>query len=163
MPATGASDPWMVVPPHLHTGLQTVTWLLSGEVLHQDSIGSEQVVRPGPVNLLTAGRCISHAESSTPASPPLRGVQLWVALPDSARSTAPGFEHHDDLPLVTDGGLSASVLLGSLAGARSPATAYTPIVGADLAVAPGPVGELALRARLGARSARTLPGSRRRR
>lgn len=140
--APGASA--MAVPPHPHTGLQTVTWLLSGEMLHQDSIGSEQVVRPGALNLMTAGRGITHAETSTPTSPPLRGVQLWVALPDEHRATAPSFEHHADLALVGDGGLSATVLLGSLAGARSPATVFTPIVGADLTVVAGSSGVLAL-------------------
>jgi len=143
----GPSDPAdqrMVVPPHPHTGLQTVTWLLSGEVLHQDSLGSEQVVRPGALNLMTAGRGITHAETSTPTSPVLRGVQLWVALPDDDRATAPGFEHHAVLPVVKDGGLSATVLLGSLAGTRSPATSFTPIVGADVSVSEGAAGELDL-------------------
>lgn len=134
----------MVVPPHPHTGLQTVTWLLSGEVLHQDSIGSEAVVRPGALNLMTAGRGIAHAETSTAASPVLRGVQLWVALPDAHRDTAPGFEHHPELPVFSDGGVTATVLLGSVGDARSPATTYTPIVGADVSVRPGQGGRLPL-------------------
>lgn len=142
-PASPA-DPRMVVPPHPHTGLQTVTWLQSGEVLHQDSLGHEQVVEPGALNLMTAGHGITHAETATPTSPPLRGVQLWVALPDADRATAPDFEHHAALPLVSDGGLSATVLLGSLAGAQSPATTFTPIVGADVSVGAGVGGELAL-------------------
>ncbi|MGE5720365.1 MAG: pirin family protein [Nocardioidaceae bacterium] len=133
----GPSDPAehaMVVPPHPHTGLQTVTWLLSGEVLHQDSVGSEQLVRPGQLNLMTAGRGIAHAETSTPTSPHLRGVQLWVALPDAYRDTAPGFEHHAELPVHAEGNLTATVVLGALGDAVSPATAYTPIVGADVIV-----------------------------
>ena len=138
-----STDP-MVVPPHPHTGLQTVTWLLSGEVLHQDSLGSEALVRPGSLSLMTAGRGITHAETSTPPSPPLRGVQLWVALPGTARDTAPAFEHHDRLPVHADGGLSATVVLGRVGDAESPATTYTPIVGADVAVASGDAGELPL-------------------
>ncbi|MGH8894560.1 MAG: pirin family protein [Actinomycetes bacterium] len=125
----------MAVPPHPHTGLQTVTWLLSGEVRHQDSLGNEAVVRPGALNLMTAGRGISHAETSTPSSPALRGVQLWVALPDAHRDTAPDFAHHSELPVLTDGGVGATVLLGALGDTRSPARAFTPIVGADLSVA----------------------------
>ncbi len=138
------ADPGMVVPPHPHTGLQTVTWLLSGEVLHQDSLGSEQLVRPGALNLMTAGRGITHAETSTPTSPALRGLQLWVALPDAARETAPDFEHHPELPVLADGALTATVLLGQLGDVRSPATAYTPIVGADVTVQSGGAGSLPL-------------------
>ena len=138
------ADPGMVVPPHPHTGLQTVTWLLSGEVLHQDSLGSEQLVRPGALNLMTAGRGITHAETSTATSPALRGLQLWVALPDAARETAPDFEHHPELPVLVDGALTATVLLGALGDARSPATAYTPIVGADVSLRAGGAGSLPL-------------------
>jgi len=140
----GPSDPAespMRVPPHPHTGLQTVTWLLSGEVLHQDSVGSEQLVRPGSLSLMTAGRGIAHAETSTPTSQELRGVQLWVALPDESRHTAPAFEHHDRLPVHLPGGegggVTATVVLGRVGDAVSPATTYSPIVGADLEVAPG--------------------------
>ncbi|HEU4912754.1 MAG TPA: pirin family protein [Actinomycetes bacterium] len=135
-PASG-TDPGMVVPPHPHTGLQTVTWLLSGEVLHQDSLGSEQIVRPGSLSLMTAGRGISHAETSTSTSPDLRGVQLWVALPDPSRDTAADFEHHGQLPVLRAGDLTATVLLGPLGDVRSPATTFTPIVGADLSVRNG--------------------------
>lgn len=143
----GPTDPAehpMVVPPHPHTGLQTVTWLLSGEALHQDSLGSEQVVRPGSLNLMTAGRGIAHAETSTPGSPDLRGLQLWVALPDPDRDGDPGFEHHAELPVLADGGLTATVLLGRLGDVESPASAYTPIVGADVSVGPEGSGTLPL-------------------
>lgn len=128
----------MVVPPHPHTGLQTVTWLLSGEVRHQDSVGSDALVHPGALSLMTAGGGIAHAETSTPESPPLRGVQLWVALPDAARGGAPHFEHHPELPVTRAGGVTATVILGRLGDVESPATAFTPIVGAELGVvAPG--------------------------
>ena len=143
-PADPAESP-MRVPPHPHTGLQTVTWLLGGEVLHQDSVGSSSHWSdPGALSLMTAGRGISHAETSTPSSPTLRGVQLWVALPDDARETAPAFEHHDALPVHAAGGLSATVVLGRVGDAVSPATTYSPIVGADVQVAAGGGGELPL-------------------
>lgn len=131
----------MDVPPHPHIGLQTVTWLMKGNVLHRDSLGSEQMIRPGQLNLMTAGRGIAHAEES-PAEhdPQLHGVQLWVALPDASRGTRPAFEHHAELPAARFGDLEVTVLLGSLAGLRSPATAFSPIVGAELAAA-GPAGE----------------------
>jgi redox-sensitive bicupin YhaK (pirin superfamily) len=123
----------MAVPPHPHIGLQTVTWLMAGNVLHSDSLGSEQMIRPGQLNLMTAGRGIAHAECS-PAEhdPQLHGVQLWVALPDRSRQAEPAFEHHSEMPSAAAGGLSVTVLLGSLAGLRSPATTFTDIVGAEL-------------------------------
>ena len=124
----------MMVPPHPHIGLQTVTWLLAGNVLHRDSLGSEQLIKPGQLNLMTSGRGIAHAEES-PAEhdPTLHGVQLWVALPDVSRHTEPAFEHHDSLPDTGLGGFHISVLLGELAGARSSASTFSPIVGAQLA------------------------------
>ena len=123
----------MQVPPHPHIGLQTVTWLFTGNVLHRDSLGSEQMIRPGQLNLMTAGRGIAHAEES-PAEhdPELHGVQLWVALPDADREVAPAFEHHADLPDTGAGGFGITVFMGALAGARSPATAFSQIVGAEL-------------------------------
>lgn len=139
----------MHVPPHPHIGLQTVTWLYSGDVLHRDGLGSHQVIRPGQLNLMTAGRGIAHAEDSVLDAGPaagydpavMHGLQLWVALPDGARHQEPHFEHHADLPTVDLDGAVATVVLGTLgpAGAadavRSPAATYTPIVGADLALA----------------------------
>ena len=94
----------MRVAPHPHTGLQTVSWLLEGEVLHRDSVGSEQLIRPGQLNLMTAGRAISHSEES-PSEVDLHGVQLWVALPSAAREVAPAFEHHATLPTLTAPGV----------------------------------------------------------
>jgi redox-sensitive bicupin YhaK (pirin superfamily) len=124
----------MQVPPHPHIGLQTVTWLLAGDVLHRDSLGSEQLIRPGQLNLMTAGRGIAHAEESpVEHDPSLHGVQLWVALPEADRQVAPAFEHHAELPRASVGGFAATVFMGELAGMRSPATAFTPLVGAELA------------------------------
>ena len=124
----------MQVPPHPHIGLQTVTWLISGNVLHRDSLGSEQLIRPGQLNLMTAGRGIAHAEES-PAEhdPSLHGVQLWVALPDASRHTEPTFSHHAELPAVGLDGLAVTVFVGSLGGARSPALTFSEIVGAEIA------------------------------
>ncbi len=128
----------MQVPPHPHTGLQTVTWLLDGEVRHRDSLGSDALVRPGELNLMTAGRGISHAETSpSGASGALRGLQLWVALPSGHRDDPPDFAHHAGLPSLDVDGATVTVVLGSVAGHASPATTYTPIVGAEVTVSPG--------------------------
>lgn len=128
-----ADEPGMQVPPHPHMGLQTVSWLHEGEVLHRDSLGSLQTVRPRELGLMTSGRAISHSEESPKQHAALlHGAQLWVALPDAHRSVEPHFQHHSDLPVVTAPGLTATVILGELDGAVSPGTAYTPIVGADL-------------------------------
>lgn len=133
-----ADESGMQAPPHPHMGLQTVSWLHEGDILHRDSVGSVQVLRPRQLGLMTSGRAIAHAEQSTVPHPRLlHGAQLWVALPDAHRHTAPSFEHHADLPVVTAPGLTATVILGQLDGAVSPGTTYTPLVGADLALAEG--------------------------
>jgi redox-sensitive bicupin YhaK (pirin superfamily) len=138
----------MQVPPHPHTGLQTVSWLLEGEILHHDSLGSEALVRPGELNLMTSGRGIAHSEQSPSGhSPVLHGVQLWVALPDDARHQAPHFERHTDLPRWEDGALTVTLIAGSLGGAQSPAQMYSPIVGADVSVAAAAVGRVSLEPR----------------
>ncbi|MFI5891670.1 pirin family protein [Actinoplanes sp. NPDC051513] len=136
----------MRVGPHPHTGLQTVTWLVAGEVLHRDSLGNLQEIRPGQLNLMTAGRGISHAEE-TPAehSPVLQGVQLWVALPRATRDMAPEFSHHADLPVAAFGDITATVLMGTLGDATSPARTHTPLVGAELVLAAGASATVPLR------------------
>ena len=126
----------MSVAPHPHTGLQTVSWLFTGEVEHRDSAGNHAMVRPGEVNLMTAGRGISHSEVSTAATTTLHGAQLWVALPDTARHTDPGFAHHVPTP-VTGPGWVARVFLGSLLGDSSPVETFTPLLGAELLLEPG--------------------------
>jgi redox-sensitive bicupin YhaK (pirin superfamily) len=126
----------MQVGPHPHIGLQTVTWLLEGEVLHTDSLGTEQPIRPGQLNLMTAGHGIAHAEEGQP-SRGCHGIQLWVAQPESTRHGAPAFEHHEELPQVALEGATATVLVGTLAGAVSPARHDTPLVGADLSLRAG--------------------------
>ncbi len=143
LPAIGDGTDGMQVPPHPHTGLQTVTWLFAGEILHRDAVGSLQTVRPGELNLMTAGRGISHSEESPRGERPpvLHGVQLWVALPGDRLADPPAFEHHADLPVATVDGARVQVFLGALrvggAALRSPATTFTPIVGAQLDLAPG--------------------------
>jgi quercetin 2,3-dioxygenase len=133
-----AARPGMQVPPHPHTGLQTVSWLLEGEVHHRDSLGSDQMVRPGELGLMTAGRAITHAEQSPVSHPALlHGVQLWVALPDVARDVAPAWQHETKLPVLRDRGATATVILGSLIGARSPGKTYSPAVGVDVALDAG--------------------------
>lgn len=129
----------MQVPPHPHTGLQTVTWLFAGEILHRDSVGSLETVRPGELNLMTAGQGISHSEES-PAQgrpPVLHGVQLWTALPSSALGVEPHFEHHADLPVATLDGGQVRVFMGELGALASPARTYSPLVGAQVDLEPG--------------------------
>ncbi|WP_407319403.1 pirin family protein [Isoptericola halotolerans] len=136
----------MQVPPHPHIGLQTVSWLFAGEILHRDSVGSLQTVRPGELNLMTAGRGISHSEESPepsagrPRPPTLHGVQLWTVLPLDAKDTAPSFEHHGDLPAVVRDGARVQVFLGALRVAgqelASPARTFTPLVGAQIDLEP---------------------------
>lgn len=126
----------MVVPPHPHTGLQTVSWLFDGEIEHRDSLGSHALVRPGELNLMTGGYGIAHSEVSTPRTTVLHGVQLWVALPGEHRDAPRDFRHH--VPdAVRVGGAGVRVFLGSLAGHRSPVPTYTPLLGAEVTVPPG--------------------------
>ena len=135
----------MSVLPHPHTGLQTVTWPLLGTIRHRDSVGSDVLVRPGELNIMTAGRGVSHSEfavlpqpepggTAEPAGqlPLQRGLQLWVALPEPELHREPAFEQHRDLPQVTGENYTATVMVGSFGGATSPATMFSPIVGADL-------------------------------
>ena len=134
-PDNVASSGGMDVPPHPHTGLQTVSWLFAGEVEHRDSGGVHALVRPGELNLMTAGRGVAHSEVSTPSTTTLHGVQLWVALPDEARHLPRRFDHHVPPVIALPGG-SARVLLGSLAGSRSPVPTHTPLLGAEVVVDP---------------------------
>ncbi|MEV7786930.1 pirin family protein [Streptomyces sp. NPDC088106] len=126
----------MNVAPHPHTGLQTVSWLFSGEIEHRDSLGSHAYVRPGELNLMTGGHGISHSEVSTPGTTLLHGVQLWVALPGEHRDTERDFQHCVPERIPVDGG-EVRVFLGSLAGDTSPVRTFTPLLGAELSVAPG--------------------------
>jgi redox-sensitive bicupin YhaK (pirin superfamily) len=136
-PLTFSSGKPMDVAPHPHIGLQTVSWLLDGEVVHHDSLGLEGAAVPGVLNLMTAGKGIAHAEETPPVNAGrLWGLQLWVALPDGARETEPAFEQQRALPVVELEGGRAKVVMGELAAARSPARAYSPIVGAEISGLP---------------------------
>jgi quercetin 2,3-dioxygenase len=125
----------MDVAPHPHIGIQTVSWLIDGEVLHLDSIGCEATARPGGVNVMTSGRGISHAEV-TPVENRgrLNGVQLWVALPDAHRNAAPSFQHVREVPRSEMRGGVFQVFAGTFSDLTSPAPIFSPMVGADLEI-----------------------------
>jgi redox-sensitive bicupin YhaK (pirin superfamily) len=130
----------MVVAAHPHTGLQTATWMIQGRFEHRDSIGSVQFIEPGQLNLMTAGRGIAHSELSMADSETLHAVQLWIALPDSARNMAPAFEHQGNLPLVSLGLAKATVFAGALKSypdARAATTVFSPLVGAEIRLPSG--------------------------
>ncbi|MCU1692682.1 MAG: Pirin family protein [Frankiales bacterium] len=130
-PTSGTDADPLDVGPHPHTGLATVTWLLSGRLLHTDSLGTEQVVAPGQLNLMTAGAGVSHAEEQVRgAGAPLHGLQLWVAQPDSTRGDGGAFEHLTDLPQEELSGVVTTTLVGG----ASPARADTALLGVDLAL-----------------------------
>jgi len=134
-PQRFASGKGMHVGAHPHIGLQTFTWLIEGEVVHRDSLGNEQVIRPGQVNLMTAGRGISHTEDSLHDGTRLHAAQLWIALPKGEHEREPAFQNYPDLPTLEAGGFRATVLAGTAWGQTSPATVYTPLVGVDLSAA----------------------------
>ncbi|MEV7084412.1 pirin family protein [Streptomyces sp. NPDC093085] len=130
-----AASGGMNVPPHPHTGLQTASWLFSGEIEHRDTLGTHTLVRPGELNLMTGGYGIAHSEVSTPDTTVLHGVQLWVALPEEHRDTARDFQHHvPERTRVEGAGLR--VFLGSLAGRTSPVRTFTPLLGAEIVIEP---------------------------
>ncbi|MDP9200171.1 MAG: pirin family protein [Pseudomonadota bacterium] len=133
-PADYAAGQGLNIGPHPHIGLQTFSWMIEGKILHRDSLGYEQWIHPGQVNLMTAGRGISHTEES-PADEPGRFqlAQLWIALPRTEAEREPAFEHYPDLPVVERGGFRITVLAGAFIGERSPARVYSPMVGVDLA------------------------------
>jgi len=128
--------PGMQVAPHPHTGLQTVTWLVDGVVDHRDSLGSDQQITPGQLNLMTAGSGIAHSEYTPPEHPSsMHGLQLWIALPDDCRHDPARFEHHPHLPVHQHGDATITVVVGDFAGVRSPARVHSALVGAQILVA----------------------------
>jgi redox-sensitive bicupin YhaK (pirin superfamily) len=127
------------VAPHPHMGLQTVTWLFSGEFLHRDSLGSEQLIRAGQLNLMTSGFGVAHSEENPGLrSGEMHGMQLWVAQPSMTRNTGPDFAHFGELPTVETPELTATVLIGSIAGASSSARRDSELVGVELNLHGGP-------------------------
>jgi redox-sensitive bicupin YhaK (pirin superfamily) len=131
----------MQLPGHPHTGLCTVSWLFQGTLEHRDTTGAHVLVRPGELNLMTAGRGIAHSEFSTPDTERLHGAQLWLALPDRARFAEPGLAHYAPPPIDVDG-VRTLVFLGDLAGSRSPVATHSPLLGAELTLAQGQTVEL---------------------
>lgn len=144
-PEDVSDAPGMQVYAHPHTGLQTVSWLVEGEIEHRDSLGTQALVSPGSLNIMTAGRGIVHSEISRPDKPPtLHGLQLWVALPSAVRDQPPRFDRYRELPTIARSGVSGQVLVGEVDGLRSPALSFSPLVGADLTIDPGARVELAV-------------------
>ena len=135
----------MTVGAHPHTGLQTASWLFEGIVEHRDSGGVHGFIKPGELNLMTAGRGISHSEFSVPVDGSLQGVQLWIALPEHRRFIEPDFHHYVPTP-VTGDGYTARVFLGSLLGSTSPVDTHTPLLGAQLDLDAGAAVTLELQA-----------------
>ena len=132
-PAVQRGDRSLQVGPHPHIGLQTFTWMIEGEVLHRDSLGSEQVIRPGQVNLMTAGQGIAHSEESL-GSPHIHAAQLWIALPGAERRMPPRFQHYPDIPRCSHDGLEVRVLAGEALGQVSPVQVHSPLVALDLSL-----------------------------
>lgn len=128
---TGGMD----VAPHPHTGLQTASWLFTGEIEHRDSLGVHAMVRPGELNLMTGGAGICHSEVSTANTTVLHGVQLWIALPDRHRDAPRNFQHHVPEPVEVNGAV-VRVFLGALCGETSPVDTFSPLLGAELVLAP---------------------------
>jgi quercetin 2,3-dioxygenase len=126
----------MALPGHPHTGLQTVSWLFAGEIEHRDTTGAHQVVRPGELNLMTAGSGIAHSEFSTPATTTLHGAQLWVALPAAHRGIERAFQHYA-APEIAVGPARVRVFLGSLFGQSSPVNTWSPLTGAEIVLPAG--------------------------
>lgn len=133
----GPTNEAMTVLPHPHTGLQTVTWPLAGEIRHRDNLGNDVTLRPGELNLMTSGDGVSHSEFSVGDSSLMHGIQLWVALPDDRRFGPADFEHIANLPRVSGSGWRGIVLVGEFAGITSPAAIYSPLVGVELTIQAG--------------------------
>ena len=142
-PARLPAGQGMDVRPHPHINLATVTYLFEGAIEHRDSIGSHQVIEPGAINLMTAGKGITHSERSPQLAraegPSLYGMQTWLALPDGREEIDPAFDHvpGDGLPFVQDGAARARVLMGTLWGATAATPCHSPTIYADIELAAG--------------------------
>jgi len=142
-PATFKGGEGLDVRPHPHIGLATVTYLLDGEIMHRDSVGSVQAIRPGEVNWMTAGSGIVHSERTRPelraAGSSLYGLQTWVALPRAHEETAPGFSHHKahEIPSTEAEGMTLTLIAGTSDGLRSPVPTFSDMVYADIQLTPG--------------------------
>ena len=142
-PAILRADQALDVRPHPHIGLATVTYLFEGEILHRDSLGSLQAIRPGDINWMTAGRGIVHSERTSPelraAGSSVHGIQLWVGLPRVDEEAPPAFHHHpgSTLPTVREPGVEIRVLVGEVFGQRSPVRTFSRLAYADVRLAAG--------------------------
>lgn len=137
-PGVATDSVGLNVGPHPHIGLQTVTWLIDGALLHRDSLGTEQPIQPGQLNLMTAGHGVSHSEETMNFyHGPIFGVQMWLAQPEHTRHTAPAFEHHASLPRITIGTADITVFVGEFHNVASPARTETQHVGVEIILAPG--------------------------
>lgn len=144
-PAEFITDGGIDVRPHPHIGLGTVTYLYQGEFEHRDSLGTHQMIYPGEVNWMLAGRGVTHSERTSAETRATRhklfGIQTWVALPEDREDLPPAFEHHkkDSLPYLEDGGTSARLILGTAWGEKAPVTMQSEIFYADVVLQPGAV------------------------
>ncbi|HUF57011.1 MAG TPA: pirin family protein [Thermohalobaculum sp.] len=143
-PAEFLTDQGIDVRPHPHIGLATVTYLFDGALYHRDSLGTAMEIRPGAVNWMIAGRGITHSErtgTAERAKPKKRlyGIQTWVALPDAAEETDPGFEHQPEeaLPVIADAGVEVRLILGHAYGARAPVRTFSEMFYADVRLEAG--------------------------
>lgn len=135
-PADVSEGQGVRVGPHPHTGLQTFSWMMDGEILHRDSLGYKQLLRKGEVNLMTAGRGISHSEESPQErSDTVQLAQFWIALPEEKRHMPPAFSHHAELPLIEKEGATLTLLVGELLGHQSPVEVHSPLLGVDITTA----------------------------
>ncbi|MBC2779010.1 pirin family protein [Parasphingopyxis marina] len=142
-PATLDAGTGIDVRPHPHINLATVTYMLKGRFEHRDSLGTVQVIEPGAVNLMTAGKGIVHSERTPPEDRPggsdIYAVQTWLALPEAAEEMDPAFEHvpKADLPICSGAGAEARIIMGSLWGQTAPVTTYAGTIYADIHLSPG--------------------------
>ncbi|MCR2745549.1 pirin family protein [Limnobacter parvus] len=136
-PVNFAPGKGMHVGAHPHTALQTFTWLIEGELLHKDSLGNELIIRPGQVNLMTAGRGIVHTEDSVVNGSSLHAAQLWIALPEELADCEPAFVHYRELPQWHLDGVQFTLLAGAYGGYQAPTAVHSPMLGMDLFSAQG--------------------------
>lgn len=132
-PANYSAGQGLTIGPHPHIGLQTFSWMIEGTILHIDSLGCRQRIQPGQVNLMTAGRGISHSEESPADAGRFQLAQLWIALPKHESDREPSFHHYPALPMLDRGGFRITVLAGTFAGEQAPAQVFSPLIGLDLA------------------------------
>ncbi|MCU4414947.1 pirin family protein [Acinetobacter sp. WU_MDCI_Axc73] len=131
-PVTFPQGDGLDVGPHPHTGLQTFTWMIEGTMMHTDSLGTKQLIRPYQVNLMTAGHGISHTEVAPDTETKMHAAQLWIALPDEKLNMPPQFDHYPVLPKTQQDQVEFTVLVGEFMGQTSPVAVHTPLVGIDM-------------------------------